>query len=124
MPVGNPRMLCFFCKHFNVELNNRESLFACSAFPDDIPIEIGENEYDHHEPHPDDLGIQFELIDDFELATQRKFFKHLKKLRETENIDIGKVILYQYKRTSSYLYELREVGLAQPPLDDSQDDES
>ena len=45
--------ICIKCKHFHNEQ-------TCEAFPDLIPIAIWISEFDHHNPHPDDGGIQFE----------------------------------------------------------------
>jgi len=46
--------ICNDCIHV------RDNGYECDAFPDGIPNEILTGEIDHHKPHPDDNGIQFE----------------------------------------------------------------
>lgn len=47
--------ICMRCKHFNP--NNWGT---CTAFKDEIPVEIWLGENDHQQPFPGDNGIQFE----------------------------------------------------------------
>lgn len=49
------RPLCEDCAHFLKE----ERGYKCLAFKDGIPDDILFGFHDHHEPHPDDNGIQF-----------------------------------------------------------------
>lgn len=51
---------CFSCKH---QTPRRRS---CSAFPDEIPNAIWENEFDHRQAYPGDRGIRFEALEDDE----------------------------------------------------------
>lgn len=50
---------CLFCEHFHLD-------FKCDAFPERIPREIFDGEFDHTKPYPGDNGIQFEAIPGFE----------------------------------------------------------
>ena len=47
-PAESDVSQCFFCKH----KNNRTDIAACAAFPDGIPPEILDNEFDHRTVHP------------------------------------------------------------------------
>jgi hypothetical protein len=49
--------LCASCAH---EIIDAEPGFKCAAFPEGIPGEILRGEFDHHNPYPDDNGIQYE----------------------------------------------------------------
>lgn len=51
-PAGT-KGICTECKHYRGDMK-------CKAFPDQIPIEVFVGEFDHHEEHRDDHGIQFE----------------------------------------------------------------
>lgn len=51
--------LCATCVHLH---RDNHSDTTCDAFPEGIPAEIIESRFDHHEPHPDDNGIQFAPI--------------------------------------------------------------
>jgi len=51
--------ICHKCIHVD------ENGVTCKAFPDGIPVAILNGEFDHHKPHPDDNGIQFEKNPDF-----------------------------------------------------------
>jgi hypothetical protein len=53
---------CSFCKHYYLAEKAVENP-KCLAFPEGIPDEIIENEYDHREPYQGDKGIQFEDCD-------------------------------------------------------------
>ena len=53
--------LCPVCKHF-LGRNDR-LVWICKAFPEEIPVEIVDNEFDHRNPYPNDNGIQFEIED-------------------------------------------------------------
>jgi hypothetical protein len=46
---------CFDCKHLQDGPPPH-----CAAFPDEIPMEILLNKFDHKKPHPGDHGIRFE----------------------------------------------------------------
>jgi hypothetical protein len=56
-----PPPICLDCKHLNDEIDDA---FVCAAFPDGIPMEIVLGDFDHHKPHPDDNGIQFEPLEE------------------------------------------------------------
>jgi hypothetical protein len=56
--VTGPVPLCESCKHFN--WSSHSKVWTCAAFPKEIPFEIMSWEFDHHEPYPDDNGIQYE----------------------------------------------------------------
>jgi hypothetical protein len=49
--------ICLRCKFFH---QGDWTKMACDAFPDGIPLEIVQMEFDHHEPYPDDHGIRFQ----------------------------------------------------------------
>lgn len=53
--------ICYWCKHFTSHTVNTlgSQPFTCTAFPDRIPWEIINCEFDHRFPHPNDQGIQF-----------------------------------------------------------------
>jgi len=64
MPMYQPQ--CMDCKHF-FEVEG----MACSAFPGGIPEKIKHEEFDHTKPWPDadnpqDNGIRYEPLEDFE----------------------------------------------------------
>ena len=46
--------ICGRCSHYV------KGTLHCEAFPDKIPHEILAGRFDHHNPHPEDHGIQFE----------------------------------------------------------------
>ena len=46
---------CDYCRHYREHQK-------CDAFPDGIPMDILTNKFDHHKPHEDDHGIQFQRI--------------------------------------------------------------
>jgi hypothetical protein len=46
---------CIYCRHSGLPEST-----MCAAFPDGIPREILMEGHDHHQPYPDDHGIQFE----------------------------------------------------------------
>ncbi len=50
---------CFSCKHYKPN----ELGMACKAFPNGIPAEIADMQFDHRKPFPDDQGIQWEAKD-------------------------------------------------------------
>ena len=54
-----PAPLCMECKHLHDSIPGQWG-FRCSAFPDGIPDEIFDEEFDHHHPYDGDRGFQFE----------------------------------------------------------------
>lgn len=50
---------CNRCKHERPYYEGMTQ-FQCSAFPDEIPLEILLNKHDHRLPYPGDNGILFE----------------------------------------------------------------
>ncbi len=54
--------LCAFCKYFAMKLNEQRK-WLCAAFPQGIPFDIANGDFDHRKPHPDDNGIVFEIKD-------------------------------------------------------------
>jgi hypothetical protein len=59
---------CRFCKHYLGD-------GACDAFPEVIPIDIADGEFNHHFPHENDDGIMFEV----DLEKVRKYDKRFAK---------------------------------------------
>ena len=51
---------CIYCKHLNPETLD----WHCEAFPDGIPEDIINGDFNHTIPHEGDHGIQFEKIVD------------------------------------------------------------
>lgn len=47
---------CLYCKYYN-----DKKIGTCKAFPEGIPHEILDSEFNHINPHPNDHGIQFEV---------------------------------------------------------------
>lgn len=45
---------CFRCVHFH-----DDNTYTCDAFPEGIPDDILESEFDHREPHEGDAGVTF-----------------------------------------------------------------
>lgn len=55
-PLKNVAIQCNACKH-RIPYTDK-----CAAFPDGIPDEILDGEFDHRKPYPGDNGIQFASI--------------------------------------------------------------
>lgn len=53
--------ICNYCSHSYLSKNG-QSYPTCKAFPDGIPEEILNGEYDHHKPYEGDNGIRFNAI--------------------------------------------------------------
>jgi len=54
--------ICFWCRHFNVQLyNEHPSEFKCAVFPQEIPRAIVASRFDHRYAFEGDQGIRFEL---------------------------------------------------------------
>ena len=49
---------CIECKY-----HNKKQWVTCNAFPDGIPFDILNGEFDHNKKHDGDHGIQFEPIE-------------------------------------------------------------
>jgi len=58
--------ICWWCKHFNVQVFEKEHKTTCEAFPDDIPEEIWINEVIHQTTYQGDNGIQFEKQENYD----------------------------------------------------------
>lgn len=65
--IAEPRCRMRKCTHFKgviqpdgTELTER---LICFAFPDGIPEDILNGEFDHKKPHEGDHGIQFEQVE-------------------------------------------------------------
>ena len=56
--------ICWWCKHRHSAAMRKTLWQTCDAFPDGIPQEILNYEFDHRTPHPNDHGIQFEKYED------------------------------------------------------------
>ncbi len=52
---------CAFCKHIQ---GQKGIMLICAAFPQGIPVEIANNEYDHKLPYSGDHGIRWEQSED------------------------------------------------------------
>jgi hypothetical protein len=50
--------ICTKCQFFKPEKDN----WHCKAFPDEIPEDIINGEFDHHKPYPGDHGIQYKEL--------------------------------------------------------------
>lgn len=51
---------CLYCKHFH-GLNELTKVETCAAFPDEIPVKLFGNIFDHHDSYAGDRGIKFEF---------------------------------------------------------------
>ncbi len=97
--------LCIWCKHLILERGIHIS--KCKAFSEEIPEEIWELEYDHREPHPDDNGIQFEKVTNYDdlMIPVRKGFTD-------DQLD------FIYSQDIERLNEWRRAGFIKPPMDE------
>jgi hypothetical protein len=70
--MGSIRVMpiCPRCRHFNRET------WTCSAFPEEIPVEILYSEFDHREAFEGDNGIRFEPISSDDSKYVREFFRN------------------------------------------------
>jgi hypothetical protein len=50
--------LCVYCAH-RIESTTDDLWPCCKAYPDGVPSEIVDNDWDHRKPQPGDNGIQF-----------------------------------------------------------------
>ncbi|GAB4211692.1 MAG: hypothetical protein OHK0022_46560 [Roseiflexaceae bacterium] len=80
--------------------------YSCTAFPEEIPEEIFENDFDHRAPYPGDNGIQFEQAP-FEVLQDRYLFRTAPNPRKLA--DIIEVMHQEFE-------ERRMRGTMQPPL--------
>ena len=57
---------CVYCKHYKGKRMDEDENFKpyCSAFPDEIPDEIYNNEFIHDKPYKGDHGIMFEPMNE------------------------------------------------------------
>jgi hypothetical protein len=67
---------CWFCKHLNTEAIDKMKGARCTAFPDRIPDDIWDDNYDHRQPYLGDREIQFESLDIETLQHRRTFRKN------------------------------------------------
>lgn len=106
MTTGAPIQLCWFCKHFDADYQRQAFRFRCSAFPKEVPREIPGGEhgpsFDHRLPHPDDGGIQFEMLDDFDALQQRLPF------RKCQSMDVINSALSRTLRELDRMNELHK----------------
>jgi hypothetical protein len=105
MTIKASKPICFWCKHFDAQQQYDTGKTVCAAFPDDIPLEIWDLEYDHREPYPNDNGIQFEKLDDFGkiVAVSLAGFTD----EQLERI---------FNKYADILTERRQLGKANPPI--------
>jgi hypothetical protein len=52
--------MCYRCSHRKEPFGGYDVGFTCTAFPEGIPSEILQSEFDHRKPHEGDHGFQFE----------------------------------------------------------------
>lgn len=81
--------ICHWCKHYNDRISSEYPYEkVCVAFRREIPTEIWGGEYgssfDHHFPHHEDNGIQFDKADYSELI-KRSNFKNYSSQEAIEN---------------------------------------
>lgn len=107
MKIFDP--ICFFCKHYDIHylrMTPREHRqgHRCTAFPEGIPREIIESNYDHRLPHPDDNGIQFAMYESRDTL-------HPALLQEPPELLDG-----QTNSSLALLARNRQAGFALPPI--------
>jgi hypothetical protein len=56
-PIPHHSPSCTLCAHWHYTRHR-----TCDAFPDGIPMVIWLGENNHHDPYPNDHGIQFERV--------------------------------------------------------------
>jgi len=60
MTLKHGLIMCNWCKHIHLNKKYNVPKGSCDAFPDGIPEDIRNSEFDHRQPHEGDDGIQFE----------------------------------------------------------------
>jgi len=107
MPMRKTIPLCWWCRHFDTAAYENEYAYRCAAFPQRIPAEIINIEYDHRAPHPDDDGTQFEQAEMEALLARTQFHASTPEAIRMHLVD------------AQFLLEMgRMRGGIQPPLDD------
>src|SRR5574343_290552 len=66
--------VCLICKNITDKKN-----FKCMAFPEGIPKEIASGKFLHTKEYPNDNGIKFKPIKEYDPSILNKKIKELKK---------------------------------------------